>query len=186
MKRKRRRRAGRPRTAVIDRERILAAGLELLEAGGLERATMRAIARRLRVDPMALYHYFRDRDALLRAAADHAYARLAPRRARGWRARLEALAVAYTRLLYRSGELLRYLTRRATAARGPTERFAALFHDAVAPLCLPRARAQLAHDTFVDFLHGFALGRPVPRARLRAELTVMFAGIRALSHTRPR
>lgn len=147
---------------------------------------MRAIARRLRVDPMALYHYFRDRDALLRAAAEQAYARLAPRRARGWRARLEALAIAYTRLLRRSGELLRYVTRTAAAARGPTERFAALFHDAIAPLRLPRARARAIHDVFVDFLHGFALGGPVPRARLRAELTVLFAGIRALSHARRR
>ncbi|KAB2893311.1 MAG: helix-turn-helix transcriptional regulator, partial [Kofleriaceae bacterium] len=46
---RKRRSAGRPRKPVIDRERILGAGLALLEARGLEGTTMRALARRLRV-----------------------------------------------------------------------------------------------------------------------------------------
>lgn len=176
---RKRRRAGRPRKPVIDRDRILAAGLALLEAKGLEATTMRAIARRLRVDPMALYHYFDDRDALLREAAARTYAQLAPRRARGWRARLGALAVAYVRLLAPSGELLRYLTRHADAARAPTARFAAFFREAVSPLRLTPRRFRAAHDAYVDFLHGFALSGAMPGDRLRAELDVILAGIAA-------
>lgn len=182
---RKRRRAGRPRKPVIDRERILGAGLALLEARGLEGTTMRALARRLRVDPMALYHYFPDRDAVLRAAAERVYAGLSPRPARGWRGRLEALAVAYVRLLGRSGELLRYLTHDAQAASGPSARFAALFHAGIASLQIPPRAARVAHDAFVDFLHGFALAGPGARARLRAELAVLLGGIAALSRRRP-
>ncbi len=176
-----RRRAGRPRRSVIDRERVLDAGLALLEERGLEHTTMRGIARRLGVDPMALYHYFPDRDAVLRAAAERVYAGLSPRRARGWRGRLHALAAAYVDLLRRAGELLRYLTRSALAAREATARFRALFDAAIVPLRFSPATARAAHDAYVDLLHGFALGGDAPRARLRAEVAVLLAGFGALA-----
>lgn len=181
------RRPGRPSRAAITRDKILDAALEILERDGLGGVSMRALARALEVDPMALYHYFEDRDALLAAAAARAYRGLdADAGTRGtWRERLRSLAVAYVELLATSGELLRYLTTHVAAASVPTELFAARFAQATSALALTPARRRAAHDVFVDFLHGFALAvprmglSPSLRRRLHAELDVLLAGIAA-------
>src|SRR3954470_8344091 len=89
---------GRPRAnePKLSRDQILDAALALLAEAGLGALTMRALARRLGIDPMALYHYFADKEALLGAAADRSFAALRPRMPRtgDWRARLRALARA--------------------------------------------------------------------------------------------
>ncbi|WP_313703223.1 TetR family transcriptional regulator [Massilia sp.] len=65
---------GRPaRGKGITREQVLDAALRLLEAGGAG-FSMRALAARLEVTPMSLYHHVGDHAALLRAIADRVYA----------------------------------------------------------------------------------------------------------------
>lgn len=177
---------GRPAKPAVSRDQILRTALALLERDGLAGVTMRALARELRVDPMALYHYFADRDALLAEAAAVAYSELVvpPGRASTrWDAALFALAERYLAMLARAGELMRYLATNERAAEVPTALFAARVHAALAPLELRGAALTTAHDVFVDFVHGFALGVPrtglTPRLRkqLRAELAVVCAGI---------
>lgn len=51
----------------LDREQIIVAALSVMRADGEAALTMRALASRLGVTPMALYHHFADRDALLLA-----------------------------------------------------------------------------------------------------------------------
>lgn len=184
-----RRSPGRPASRVLTRERVLETALELLEQHGIEALTLRAVARALGVDPMAIYHYVPDKTALLEGAAALAYARL-PERAGSsgsWQQRLESLAVAYLELVGRSGELLRYLTAGNPGTADAVQRFEARFRTAVASLALPPRHYRAAHDAYVDFLHGFSLGiphgriTPALRRRLRAELGVLFAGMRALA-----
>ncbi|HSK01904.1 MAG TPA: helix-turn-helix domain-containing protein [Kofleriaceae bacterium] len=181
-----RRRPGRPARQVLTRDRILEAALVLLEQDGLDGVTIRALARRLRVDPMAIYHYVEDRHALLREAAALAYTRLPARAgtAGTWQARLVSLAVAYVELLSRAGELLRYLTAREEAAVLPTRIVEARFRTATEDLALAPRDYRAAHDAFVDFVHGFSLGvrgplSPALRRRLRDELGILLAGIAA-------
>jgi AcrR family transcriptional regulator len=49
----------------ISRDAVLAAALRLADADGLEAVTMHAVARSLRVTPMALYRHVDDKNALL-------------------------------------------------------------------------------------------------------------------------
>lgn len=180
---------GRPSTDVpaVTREAILEAALALLERGGLAAVTMRALARELSVDPMAAYHYFRDKDALLAAAAEWAYSTLRVRMpaSADWRRRLTLLAKAYVRFLRRSGELLRYVAARSSVAGGAAPHFDALFLKAVEPLRLDERRRSAARDAFVDLLHGFSLsGEAVSEPTLDAELEVLFAGMKAFSSRR--
>lgn len=66
---------GRPaRGQGITREQILEAALRLLEEGGGAGFSMRALAARLEVTPMSLYHHVGDHAALLRAVSDRVYA----------------------------------------------------------------------------------------------------------------
>lgn len=54
----------------VTRDRVVSAALAIVDRGGLERLTMRAIGRELGVDPMAAYHYFPNKQAILHAIAD--------------------------------------------------------------------------------------------------------------------
>lgn len=56
--------AGRPRTAVLSRERILEAAFDLVDVRGGD-FTLAALARQLGVRPSALHHYFGGKDELI-------------------------------------------------------------------------------------------------------------------------
>jgi AcrR family transcriptional regulator len=177
---------------VVSRDLVLTTALALLEEGGLEAVTMRALARRLAVDPMAPYHYFPDKDAILHAAAARVYSELRVKvpSAAGWRDRLVALANAYLALLARSGELLRYLSTRQEAVELPARTFDAYFKVAVEPLTMPDPVYEAARGALVDFIHGFSLalqGRGSAKSRrdFKAELDVVLAGIEASVSGRP-
>lgn len=170
---------GRPRANEprLSRDHILDAALVLLAEAGLGAFTMRALARRLGIDPMAVYHYFEDKDALLGAAAERSFASLRPRMpaTRHWRSRLRALARAYLRVLYRSRELLLFVTEGGRVS-APFDEF---FFAAIAPLDLSVRDQRTCRDAFVDLLHGASLSGsghdPTPQVEL------LFLGIRALA-----
>jgi len=63
-------RRGRPAQGVLSRERILLAGLALVDEEGLDAVSMRKLARRLDVDPMSLYNHVDGKDALLDGIAE--------------------------------------------------------------------------------------------------------------------
>jgi AcrR family transcriptional regulator len=170
---------GRPRAneAKLSRDHILDAALALLADTGLGGLTMRALARRLGTDPMAVYHYFADKDALLGAAAERSFVALQPRMpATGdWRARLRALARAYLRTLHASRELLLFVIE----AGRVSARFDEHFFAAIAPLGLSVRQQRTCRDALVDLLHGASLAGaghdPTP------QLEVLFLGMRALA-----
>jgi TetR/AcrR family tetracycline transcriptional repressor len=56
--------------AALDRERIAATAMEMINEVGVEKLTMRAVAARLDVSAMALYHHVEDKDELLRLVGD--------------------------------------------------------------------------------------------------------------------
>jgi len=56
--------------------RIAGAALQLLERGGPQRVTMRRVARAVGITPMAIYHHFPNREALLKAVTDQEFQKL--------------------------------------------------------------------------------------------------------------
>ncbi len=166
--------ANRPK---VSREQILDTTLALLAETGLGALTMRSLARRLGIDPMALYHYFADKDALLGAAAERSFAALRPRMpVKGdWRARLLALARAYLRTLHRSRELLLYVTEAGRISAPFDEHF----FTAIAPLKLSKRDQDTCRDALVDLLHGASLSGADHDCT--PQLEVLFLGFRALA-----
>jgi TetR/AcrR family transcriptional regulator, tetracycline repressor protein len=55
----------------LSRDKLIAAGIELIDAGGAEALTMRALADAVGVTPMALYNHFSSKRDLLAAVAEH-------------------------------------------------------------------------------------------------------------------
>jgi len=66
-----------PRQA-LDRDRLIETALRLVDQRGLEKLTFSSLARELGVTPPALYWHVRNRDELLAAMVDHAFADLHP------------------------------------------------------------------------------------------------------------
>lgn len=62
--------------APLDRERIAATAREMIDEVGVEKLTMRAVAGRLDVSAMALYHHVEDKDELLRLVGDDVLGRI--------------------------------------------------------------------------------------------------------------
>jgi AcrR family transcriptional regulator len=69
--------ARRARQKEATRDRILEAARELFVEHGVEATTMRAIAARIEYTPTAIYHHFRDKDALLEELCYHDFRALA-------------------------------------------------------------------------------------------------------------
>ncbi|MZD04985.1 TetR family transcriptional regulator [Streptomyces sp. SID5785] len=89
----------------LDRERITAATVRLLDAEGLARFSMRRLAGELGVTAMSVYWYVDTKDDLLELALDQAFGELEPGRTGSadadWRERLRELAGSYRALLVR-------------------------------------------------------------------------------------
>ena len=82
-----------PRTARLTRPLIVATALDLVDQHGVDALTMRALARALGADPMAVYRHIRDKEALLGALCDAVLADLDPFEPEGpWRPQLERFA----------------------------------------------------------------------------------------------
>ncbi|MFD6424414.1 TetR/AcrR family transcriptional regulator [Streptomyces sp. NPDC060198] len=88
--------------AGLDRDRITAATVRLLDAEGLARFSMRRLAAELDVTAMSLYWYVDTKDDLLELALDSVYGEIAaPPEDAVWTERLRELAGAYRALLVR-------------------------------------------------------------------------------------
>jgi AcrR family transcriptional regulator len=64
------------RTPTDLRQKVLEASLALIEEGGLDRFSMREVARKAGVSHQAPYHYFGDREAILAALAGEGFSKL--------------------------------------------------------------------------------------------------------------
>ncbi|WP_405714832.1 MULTISPECIES: TetR/AcrR family transcriptional regulator [unclassified Streptomyces] len=90
--------------AGLDRDRITAASVRLLDAEGLAKFSMRRLAAELEVTAMSLYWYVDTKDDLLELALDSVYSEIGPPHEDAhWHDRLRELAISYRELLVRHG-----------------------------------------------------------------------------------
>jgi len=175
------RRVGRPKRPAIVRAAALEATSTILREAGLRAVTMRRVAAKLGVTPMALYHHFGTVETLLAEVSDAVFATLDVPPATGWRDRVEVLAAAYVDLVARHGELFRHLIARAETVPDLVRAMDARLDDAFGNLEVRPYTKQ----AIVDFLHGFAFGVPTTgltsrhATSLRRELAVLLDGARA-------
>jgi len=109
----RRRRA--PRNS-LSRDAIVERTVAVLDEQGPSALTMRALAEHLDVGPMALYTYFRSKDALLDAARDHILRELGAQPRDGdWTERLRSVGLDLYRLLVSHPALIHLFATRPLA-----------------------------------------------------------------------
>ncbi|NLS12353.1 TetR/AcrR family transcriptional regulator [Vibrio sp. SM6] len=148
---------GRPQKAraQLSEARILAVAKALMKHDG-KVPSLRELARQFDVDPMAIYHYFNNKNALLEALTvalvDEIYQ---PKLSEDWQQELRRLSLSYVTLLRDYNGLLQ--TMLSMSSNGPASVFTARYQTIIAPLGLPTAVARTGLHLLVDYLHGFAL-----------------------------
>ncbi|UQX02104.1 TetR/AcrR family transcriptional regulator C-terminal domain-containing protein [Streptomyces sp. RerS4] len=173
----------------LDRDRITAASVRLLDTQGLARFSMRRLAAELGVTAMSLYWYVDTKHDLLELALDSALGRQRPAAGpppeESWQVRLRALACGYRRLLAEHPWVAPLSV--AYPNIGPHARaFDAALHrllDAAGLADAGRAGAHLAVSQFLRGCGGAV--RREPERDFGAALDVLIAGIEA-SAPRPR
>jgi AcrR family transcriptional regulator len=84
-----------PARQPLTRERILQAGLRLIDQQGLEAFTMRKLAQELGVDPMSIYRHVENKDALLDGVAEVLWGEVElPGSEVGWEELLRSMATS--------------------------------------------------------------------------------------------
>jgi AcrR family transcriptional regulator len=131
--------------------------LALADREGVDRLSMRALARELGVSPMALYRHVADKDGLLDGLVESLLAELQlPDTSRPWASRLRELAAEVRALAGRHPETFVLLLRRRAAsagALGPREAVLAALGEAG----LDADRAATVERLVSTVVFGFAL-----------------------------
>lgn len=137
-------------------DHILQAGLELLDEGGEQGLSMRALASRLGVTPMSLYNHVPDRAGLLRLLSARVYAQVLEglEEAETSKAELRAILLRYHQAVGRHPHLTLAIFSDQQAFAGVTaqitQRLQTLLADSV-------AEPELWLGILIDHAHGSAL-----------------------------
>ncbi len=109
-------RRARGTSAGLDRERIAAAAVALVDRDGLERFGVRRLAEELGVDPMSLYHHVKGKAALLDVISEAVLAEAvaaADGAPRDWEEVVRRTAHSYRDVAYRHPQVFPLLVTRA-------------------------------------------------------------------------
>jgi AcrR family transcriptional regulator len=152
-----------PRAARISRAQVLDATLAIAAERGLAAVSMRAVAARLGVTPMALYHHVRDKQDLLDGLVERLLAELpTPDPDLPWEERLRALARSLRETAARYPDAFLMLLRRPTMTAGAKRvrdtAYAAIRDAGVSEELVPRIERLLSTFT-IGFAASEAAGR---------------------------
>ena len=155
-----RRKAGRPRAGEepLSRARILRAALGLVDDEGIGALSMRRLAGRLSVDPMAIYHHLPGKDALVSGLVETVFAEMRVSDSGDrWQDRVRGYARAYRDLARSHPNLAVHLVSDPPAAAAATLEANEALYEALAASGMEARDVVRAADLVVDYVNGFAL-----------------------------
>ncbi|OCQ22179.1 transcriptional regulator [Pseudoalteromonas luteoviolacea] len=118
--------------------------------------SIRKLSAQLNVDAMAIYYYFKNKDALLEAITTSLIEDIhTPADSGDWRKELLTLSKSYLATLSKYDGLLQTLL--SMKSDSPAEVFIGRFEKIITPLKLEKKQQKAFLDLLVDYLHGFSL-----------------------------
>jgi TetR/AcrR family transcriptional regulator, tetracycline repressor protein len=149
------RRAGQP---PLTRDRIVTAALRLIDEAGLDALSMRRLGKELGVDPMAVYHHVKGKDALLRAVVQHVFAAMPPPATGGpWDERVRQWARAYRGLAEAHPNLVLRIVSDPAAVSVAAVHVNETLYAALEASGLPPKAVLRGANLVVDYVNGYAL-----------------------------
>ncbi len=149
---------GRPSRPRLTQTAILTEALTLLNEGD-HALTLRALATRLNVTPMAIQHHIGSRDALIRALADHVHAPVIAPDAGPPHHRLRGLVTAFAATTRAHPHLTLALFRIAGPLPPQAQRITDALETLLGEAGLAAPAARLWRDILIDWAHGMALAQ---------------------------
>ncbi len=143
--------------ASLSRERLLSRAVAVADAGGLGSLTMRSLAKEFGVRPMAVYHYFANKDEILDGIVDIVFSEIdLPSAGGDWRSQMRRRAISARQVLRRHSWAIALLESRSTP--GP----ATLRHHDATVGALRQAgfsveKTAHAYALLNSYVYGFAL-----------------------------
>ncbi|KAB2754882.1 TetR/AcrR family transcriptional regulator [Brucella anthropi] len=137
----------------VSPESILSEALSILDTDGLDGLTMRALATRVGINPMTIYHHFKDQDGLIKALAELVYADVAASETGEALARVHSLLTAY----YSKVVLYPALTLAIFARPAIFPDHAVRITNELTRLLSERSNAVRWTHILIDYTHGAAL-----------------------------
>ncbi|MCS6125468.1 TetR/AcrR family transcriptional regulator [Shewanella baltica] len=117
--------------------------------------SVRSLATQLNVDPMAIYHYFNNKNKLLEALTTSLVKAIyQPLVSTDWQSELKCLCVSYIELLREYNGLLQTIL--SMKLHGPAHVFTERYQIIVKPLGLHEQVEKDGLDLLADYLHGLA------------------------------
>ncbi|MBY6096432.1 TetR/AcrR family transcriptional regulator [Ferrimonas balearica] len=153
----------RGRPSHLNAERIVECARAMLAEQG-KIPSIRALSAALSVDPMAIYHYFPNKAALLEAVCLALIEAIHHPAGQDWRTEIRTLCLSYLTLLQAHPGLLDTLL--SMDGSGPAQVFIARYERALQPLALPQPVLNDSRDLLVDYLHGYALAMQTSQGKL--------------------
>lgn len=148
---------GRPKASgsKIDRESIITMSKALMKQEG-KTPSIRGLASKLDVNPMAIYYYFENKTKLLEAITTSLVSDVySPNTLNYWKLELRELCISYLKLLEEYPGLLETLLTMDSVS--PAEIFFSRFKVIIESLSLDSGTTKDALDLLGDYLHGYAL-----------------------------
>ncbi|MFE7314700.1 TetR/AcrR family transcriptional regulator [Streptomyces sp. NPDC057555] len=149
-------------SAGLDRERITAAAVALVDRDGLEPFGVRRLAQELGVDPMSIYHHIKGKAALLDAMSEAVLAEVAAAAdddaSHDWEDIARRTAHGYREMAYRHPRVFPLLVTRAQTSPVAVSTLERLV-SAMRAAGLPDQTASDAPMVLFSFLNGHLLAR---------------------------
>ncbi|WP_172795496.1 TetR/AcrR family transcriptional regulator [Bdellovibrio sp. HCB117] len=145
---------------------ILTTSLEMLEQTGPHGFSMRALASSLKITPMAIYHYFPSRAALMKALSDAVYSQVVKNfesAQGGERVKIKHLLTSYYQMGLRYPNLTLTVFSTPEAFSTEAKRITDLLSELLEATALSPKRRQMWLDILIDFTHGSAIATAMVR-----------------------
>ena len=149
---------GRPKgNSVLTRDAIIKEALNLLDENGPQGLSMRNLAGRLKVTPMALYNYFPDRSALIRCVSDMVYSEVTNKYqtfSGGLKERFEFLLVKYHEAVIHHPNLSICIFEESGAFSLEVEKITKNIMHLLTEAKVENIKRNMWLDILIDFTHG--------------------------------
>lgn len=141
----------------VSSAKILSEALNILDAEGLERLTMRALAARVGINPMTIYYHFKDRDGLIKALADKVYSDVSAPTKGETRTRVAGLLAAYRAKVLKHPALTLAIFSRPAVFPDHAKRITVDLTNLLQDMGASPKRSLSWVHILVDYTHGAAL-----------------------------
>ena len=149
---------GRPKgKSFLTKDTILKEALYLLAENGPQGLSMRSLASRLKVTPMALYNHFPDRSALLRCVSDMVYSEVTTKYesfSGGLKERFEFLLIKYHEAVTHHPNLSICIFEDSNAFSLEVQKITKNIMDLLTEAKVEKIKINMWLDILVDFTHG--------------------------------